>query len=361
MKRFHTLLYMACLLTASALCAHADTEVATFQPGVTAEGAVYCLPKLAVDVVVTTTKVTYTPGELCKYADRYLRLSGISDKADEHYELTRIGLSYAPVADASKCYVIRFSSSSLAPLVQLSGDGVLLAINAENPYVEADEPAAATADAPEDVDVHAFMTEEMLMASSKAKLAELVAKEIYAIRDSRNSLLRGESDGAPTDGAGMQLVLDNMQRQEDAFLQLFSGTVRKEEARNIYRIVPTGNVQKQVVARFSRKLGAVADDNLAGSPIYIDIHNLGEAPDGVSPDAAQPRKSGKQDGVVYNLPAKASVKVYSAAVTYLEDKVPVPQFGTVETLSTKLFSPKTRTRVILDPVTGALLKVDNGQ
>ena len=35
------------------------------------------------------------------------------------------------------------------------------------------------------------------MSNSSAKMAELVAKEIYSIRESKNALLRGEADNIP--------------------------------------------------------------------------------------------------------------------------------------------------------------------
>lgn len=37
------------------------------------------------------------------------------------------------------------------------------------------------------IDPRSFMTEEILIAGSTAKMAELVAKEIYNIRESKNS------------------------------------------------------------------------------------------------------------------------------------------------------------------------------
>ena len=44
------------------------------------------------------------------------------------------------------------------------------------------------------------------MASSTAKMAELVAKEIYNIRESKNALLRGQADNTPSDGAQLKIM-----------------------------------------------------------------------------------------------------------------------------------------------------------
>ena len=60
---------------------NAQTSTSSYQPGVTPEGMVYFLPKTAVRIVVQIEKTTYTPGEFCKYADRYLRLKDVASES----------------------------------------------------------------------------------------------------------------------------------------------------------------------------------------------------------------------------------------------------------------------------------------
>ena len=63
------------------------------------------------------------------------------------------------------------------------------------------------------------------------------------------------------------------------------------------------------------------------------------------------------DGIVYNLPAKANVRVYTPNNVYVDETASIPQFGTTETLSAKLFGKKATTKVQLNPITGALLRI----
>ena len=74
-----------------------------------------------------------------------------------------------------------------------------------------------------------FLTEEILMASSTAKMAELVAKEIYNIRESKNALLRGQADNMPSDGAQLKIMLDNLNLQEEAMTEMFSESAIKKK------------------------------------------------------------------------------------------------------------------------------------
>ena len=370
----------------------AQTVVKDYEPGVSKDGIVYYLPKTAVDVTLSVVKVSYIPGELCSYADRYMRLADVSDVEDTHYELLSANVAYRALADESKCYHIAFNTNSIAPQVALSEEGTLISICAGELFaMSSDEAIAPTTEARWEVkDARDYMTEEMLMASSKAKLAELVAKEIYEIRESKNSLMRGESDYMPSDGEGLKLMIDNLQKQEDALLKLFTGATTRELSSKTFSFTPEGNTAKHVIARFSNKLGVLESDDLAGNPIYLDVKNLNPNANpttGLTPPAPKKQlaltvrknkkintkennsqqadstsnKSGKAnvyDGVVYNLPAKANVRVYTANNVYVDENASIPQFGTTETLSSKLFTKKATTKVLLNPITGALLKIE---
>ena len=90
------------------------------------------------------------------------------------------------------------------------------------------------------------------MASSTAKMAELVAKEIYNIRESKNALLRGQADNMPSDGAQLKIMLDNLNAQEEAMTQMFSGTRDKEEKTFTVRLTPDREFNNEVAFRFSR-------------------------------------------------------------------------------------------------------------
>ena len=55
----------------------AQTEVSNFVPGATLDGVNYYLPQTALRVTVVAEKQETTPGELNKYAFRYLRLKNV--------------------------------------------------------------------------------------------------------------------------------------------------------------------------------------------------------------------------------------------------------------------------------------------
>lgn len=340
----------------------AQTNITNYTPGVSTEGVVYYLPKTAIGIDITIEKTNYIPGELCQYAERYLRINNISSKEDLYHSIRSVTINSEGLPDASKAYHITFTPKSVAPLVNLNESGILLSINTEyTPQEETKSPTSTNKR--QAINPRDFMTEEMLMTGSKAKLAELVAKEIYNIRESRNLLLRGQNENTPKDGEAMRIILDGMQKQEDALLQLFIGTTTTETTTKTFQVIPEGDADKVILGRFSRKLGLLHPDDLAGMPIYIDIKGSNSVAEPIEPQPEKKpklkkEKSNKQDGLVYNIPEKADIKVYTNSETLAETAIPISQFGNTETLSSSFFSKKKNVRVILDPTTGALIKVE---
>ena len=190
-------------------------DVSTYTPGTMGEGVVYYLPKTEIELQVTATKVVYTPGEFCQYADRYLRLTGISSQPEEHWEINSIKVNSIGIPDPDNAYAVKLKDKSAASQVELTPEGIIKAINTTSPIEKA--PVTKVADTVKKrIDPRSFMTEEILIAGSTAKMAELVAKEIYNIRERQNSLTRGQADYMPKDGAALKLMLDNLDEQEQA-------------------------------------------------------------------------------------------------------------------------------------------------
>ena len=238
--------------------------------------------------------------------------------------------------------------------MELTEDGIVKSINV--PYSKSNEIKKAAPVTPATVKANPrdFLTEEILMASSTAKMAELVAKEIYNIRESKNALLRGQADNTPSDGAQLKIMLDNLNAQEDAMTKMFSGTRDKEEKTFTIRLTPDKELKNEVAFRFSKKLGVVANNDLAGTPFYITLKDL--------KTVKMPQDDGKKkkepEGIAYNVPGQAQITLTDGKKKLYEGEVPVTQFGIIEYLAPVLFNKNSTIKVYFDPNTGGLLKVD---
>jgi len=337
--------------------ATAQTALTQYTPGVTADGVVYFLPKTAVKLSVLVEKTTYTPGDFCRYAQRYLRMTDVPQAHSTSYRVVSIRQYTVGVADSTKAYSVKFNNKTVAANMALSTDGCLLAINATptevsmpQSFVPAPKPAA--------LNPRQFMNEEILAAGSTAKMAELTAREIYDLRENRSLLIKGQAEFMPSDGTQMQLMLGQLQKQEQALLQLFQGTTERDTVEEVITICPGGPVEMQVGFRLSQKLGLVDADDLSGVPYYIKVENITSMPPTNEAEAARVKKKQPESGIYVNVPGKMRVTILHNGSPISATEHPAAQFGQVELLSGDLFNKRFTTHLWLHPVTGSVERLD---
>lgn len=355
MKRLFFILITAQL---SLITSVAQTALTTYQPGVTTEGAVYCLPKTGIHIIIQIEKTTYQPGDLCGYAERYLRLRDVSPTPSVSYRITSIRQEPFAVADTTKCYAVKFDAKTSACNVRLSDDGILLAINA-TPQEQPASQVFLAAQRPLPINPRQYMSEEILAAGSTAKMAELTAQEIYEIRESRNLLTRGQADYMPKDGEQLRLMLAQLEQQDRSLTSLFAGTEVRDTTEQTITLIPEGNLRQHLLFRFSQKLGLVDNDDLAGVPYYISIENLNTVP---QPEVTDTKKKQKQQAGIYvNIPGRLRSIIADAQNPITANEFPAGQFGNVELLSGALFNKRYTTHLTLHPLSGAIEKLDAEQ
>ena len=328
----------------------AAQDISPYLPGED-EGIVYFLPKTMLEVNVIATRITYHPGELCQYANQYLRMNNVSPEPETYWEIKQIEVRSAGVPDSTKAYLVKLKDKSSMSNVELTEEGLIEAINTSAPEKM---PMEYVLEKPQKHEnPRRYMTEDILLAGSSAKMADLTAKEIYNIRESKNLILRGQADAMPKDGASLQLVIDNLDTQEKALTQLFTGTTDREDKMFTAHIVPQDGLTDKVALRFSRSLGVLPAEDLAGEPIYINLKSTVPLPTVIEDN----KKKKKLEGAIYNIPGKGKVTVSYQGKTCFEAELPITQFGTTEVLVNDLFK-KVNTRVIFNPETGSILKID---
>lgn len=340
------------LLSLIATCNAYAQDVAPYTPGTLSEGIVYYLPKTELEIKIVATQINYHPGELCQYAERYLRLQNISSQPSTHWEIKSIIVTPIGSPDPTAAYSIKLKDKSVSSQVELTDDGIIKAINTISPKEET--KVQPTPKKVERIDPRSFMTEEMLMAGSSTKMAELIAKEIYSIRESKNSLNRGQADYMPEDGKALGLMLENLNKQEKAMTEMFSGYTEKTDRTFTYIVSPNEDLKDAIICRFSSKLGVLKSNNLAGEPIFINITQKKTLPQ--ADEEAMKKK--KLNGIIYKVPGKAAVTITSTNNEYFKKELPFAQFGETEVLVDDLFNKKINTRVIFNPTTGGIVKID---
>ncbi|MDL2221963.1 DUF4831 family protein [Parabacteroides sp. OttesenSCG-928-N08] len=320
-------------------------------------GVTYSLPKTMLQIDVEVIKATAKAGIYYQYAERYL---GIKDAVAEdkvHYELGKVSLSNIGIPDQANSYTVEFKAGTVAPYVYLTEDGLLCTINAEmtDEEIERDRQRRRPTEVAEVTKASVF-SEELLMAGTLARQAEVAAKQIYRIRESRMNILTGEADVMPPDGQAMKIVMDELESQEKALTNLFTGIVTKESSMYDMTITPYGDLEKEVLFRFSPQLGIVDADDLGGAPVYINLKATEKAPVLDPKEAEKKEKSMK--GIIYNVPGKASVDIVMNQKSLFKGEVQITQFGSQESLAPVMFEDKKNpVKVIFYPETGAIKQI----
>ncbi|MBO4674397.1 MAG: DUF4831 family protein [Bacteroidaceae bacterium] len=330
------------------LGAMAQTQVTEFNPGLAANGVNYALPKTVLKVDVSAIQAVYTPGEFAKYADRYLHISGVSQEPVTTWNVKTLDIYQEGVPDTTKLFTVKLKDKTVAPMVQLTKSGILVAVNTE---VEAEEralPSSRTTN--HKLNARQYLTEDILSATSTSKMAELTAQEILDIRESKNSIKRGQVEAMPQDGASLKIVLDELNRQEEALTQLFIGYTDTTFTTKSFTAMPTEDINKQVLFRFSRKLGFVDADDLAGDPYYLSVKDQHT----VILPTEQEKAKRKIEGLVYNMPSMANVTISTMQGVLYDQTLPFAQFGTIDMLSPTLFNKGATTKLTLHAATGGI-------
>lgn len=321
-------------------------------------GITYSLPKTTLIIDAEVTKYTCKAGPYYKYAEKYLGVKDVVTEDNVYYELGKISVQNKGVPDPDNTFIVNFKAGTTAPYACLTEEGLLCTINAD--YEPAETAKAngkkTTELSKSSKDVPVF-SEELLMAGSTSKQAEVAAKQIYHIRESRMNILTGEADNLPPDGEAMKLVIQQLNEQEQALVNLFTGTKAKEVTHQSFTIVPHDNIEKDVLFRFSRLLGIVKPDDLGGKPVYFNLKAIDRAQPLPEKEAEKKAKSLK-NSIIYNIPGKADVTITMDNKALYKGEIQVAQFGTQEGLAPVMFEDKKApVKVFFYPETGALKQI----
>ena len=243
---------------------------------------------LAVDVTVQSDRTICGP--YARYAQKYLGVRApLTDKTDWWIEGGRIAL-----AD-DDYYAARTLEAPVTTVVSHATS------DSEFTRVQPDRQAS------------------LMPASEDAAAA--AAKTIFSLRKHRMELITGDA-GENVFGAGLQAALDEIARQEQAYLELFLGKHIVTTETRRYLIFPDAEKRQYVVCRFNAETGLLPASDLTGEPVLLQIT---PAETIASPVAeADPRETNVARCRVAN---EATCRLSFAGTTYVESVLPIFEFG----------------------------------
>ena len=314
---------------------------------------VYALPKTELSVDVEIEKTTLKPGVYYQYSERYLATNQVILENKVSYRIKDITVKWHSIPDVRRTYSLMPDKKSNLRLITVNAQGLLCGINV--PVTEKQQKINPTksfvAETPTENKLLP-LGEEYLMAGSTAKLAEGVAKQIYRIRESKMSLLTGDLEHLPADGASLNTMLRELNKMEKELTELFVGKTTVEVLKHSINVVPDSATNSKVIFRFSALKGLVPADDLSGNPYYISL-----IPDKSIVPVSEQRITKSQSALYTVLPANTAVTIGDGVKTLYNTKILIPQLGPVVPFALDLFSEPT-SKVYVEAQTGRLLRIE---
>lgn len=344
----------------------AQTNVKPYVPGTRPAGIVYALPKTEVVVEVKTQCVKEIPGPFYQYAERYLADKNFISHESTTWKVAEVAIKSRPTVDENKMYQVLFDKKGWTNNISFYSSCLIKGVNVPNharpakpgrPDGRKDFCEGTRPDMPKHRPMsnkEAFdffcLNEEALVSSSIPKMAEMAAKQIYAIRENRAAIVGAELETMP-DGTAVKTMLKEMDRQEKELLSLFLGKrVVKEEKQQFY-FVPAEDAKDFVIARISSDEGLKSADDVMGEPIYINVKGVYKSVAGETKKEAKQKK-----GFYYNVPGSADISVTINDKVVVTRNLPMPQFGYSIALPAE-FVGKEKGSVLFDFNTGELKSI----
>ena len=330
----------------------AQQQATPMKPGKTDHGVIYYLPKTAIEFHLLIEKKTYTPGIFAKYGEKYLRLRGIKQEEEVTYSIANYGLTQIGVIDTTKCYFVKTKGGKCENAeIHLTDDGVLQSINADPVMPKPRAPFKPAAPIKEP-DPKMYLNAEVLSAGSTAKMAELTVDQIIELQERRQALITGEAEDIPQDEQQLQLMIDEIDKQRDILMTLFTGTTHRDTVEQTLVVCPEKEVEREVIFRLSKKMGLVDKDDLSGVPYYMTIEDMHRT---TFPQNDIDEKK-KEGGFYVNVPGRIKMTLHRDNHFLGSFDLYAAQFGFVEIRSGSLFK-RYVTHMTLNPATGSVDKI----
>ena len=320
---------------------------------------VYYMPKTELAITIDYELIEQQPGVFYQYAERYLGAQQIIIEESQNYQLVGVKTQVVSSADTQRPFKVVAQKGMNTQLVSLSEDGRLVGYGLENASLQFSERSQGELqDGTECLQARGEelmpLLEEQFMAGSVAKMAEGAAKQIYRIRETRLNILAGDVEHVPADGKAMELVLNELNKQEQALVALFVGTTKVTRHTHTLLYTPAESVENEVICRLSAHNGMVDKNDLSGEPIYLTLDATYRT---LLPGGYVDKNTPALSQLYYNLPGEAKMVMQFKGEVVAEGHFEVAQYGVAVPLAQELFTGKSAPIIEISAETGNILEI----
>lgn len=315
---------------------------------------VYGLPLTVFTVFVEMERTIEKPGPYAQYAGDLLGLSDVILNEGESWSIEGITVRVNDEIDPSELYVISSTSLFQTNVLALRKEGLILdlnpavfystekqgslneSVNSGSQYFDlgSDEYFQLQRDTMyKRMNIDSSFIRVPYIVEKKKKLtvdqlAEKAAKRLMEMRDGKHLILTGESNVFPQSDA----AINEINRLEKAYTELFTGKMFKEKLTFSYQIIP----QKTMVGKpvdlfqFSDITGPAISSARGGKPVTIEFIPEKKTKDLTIVNKVQSKSETTQfDKLYYRVPDVVDLKIRFGTEKLFESRKLIWQFGEV--------------------------------
>jgi hypothetical protein len=315
---------------------------------------VYALPRTVFTVEVEMERTIEKPGPYAQYAGDLLGLTDIIKNETEAWTIKGVTVKSHDELDPSEFYAISSTTLFQTNVLALRKEGLILDLNPEI-YHSSERQGSASGSG--DVTYHSFdlgadeyfqlqrdtAYKRMNVDSSFVRipyivekkrklttdqLAEKAAKRLMDLRDGKHLILTGEANVFPQNDA----AINEINRLEKAYTELFTGKTISETFTYSYQIIPVKSMVGKPVTlfQFSGQTGPVAGTMKGGNPVTIEFSPEKKTKElSVINRVPSKQDTKKFDKLYYRVPDVADVIISNGSEKIFESRKLIYQFGTV--------------------------------
>lgn len=351
-----------CLLAFSCMAGRKTTESTVISPLAKAQASqgsiVYGLPRTVFNVVVEMERTIEIPGPYWRYAGDLLGLENVIRNNNEFWAVKGVSVESTEELDPSQYYVIQSTGVFETNVLSLKNEGLIMDLNPDIYYsagnrdqsesgvggrftsldLGSDEYFQLQRDtAYRRVNVDSTFIRIPYIVEKRRKipdeqLAERAARRLMEMRDGKHFILTGEANVFPQSEA----VINEMNRLEREYLELFTGKTIREKKTFTFQVIPGAETQGKPVRlfQFSELTGPAESDQ--GDPVVIEIIPEKKTKELALISKPPEDKTEEYDKLFYRVPDVANLKISLGDDVLFNSRRLVYQYGEVIQLPANL-------------------------
>jgi hypothetical protein len=321
------------------------------------DGLIYGLPQTRLTFTIDAVRMEKIPGPYHKYGEELLGLSEISHESEVIWRIADIEVDESQTLDYQNLYSVSPKGRFILDWSKFSRNGWIIPFDGADKE-ETSSPSRFYPGSEHhkelhftDLSVKRFVGKETRTVYEKVwrdsmyarvpvektqtiqktpqEKAREAASFIFMIREKRFELISGMGDYYP-DGTALQTALNEMNRLEEDYLDLFRGKTFRDTLRYTIQITPKKKHLDEpvILFRFSRDEGIIEADNNAGAPVWLDI-NRRKQKEGIMKPITGDRETEDSSLFYYRLPVESSMKLRYGDQVIAQKYLELAQFGPV--------------------------------